>query len=432
MKLSTRQLLFVFLAGLSTLAPHCSAMEKPPESVTVLVGPDAARAQEFTVEAPLLAQLPGLQAAAIPGAGPVRVTIVPPVALEIALGCMRIATRPDAALPERTMAIATLLKRTCPTLEKTNNVLKVLDLFGATVEDAFAIAFVLHYADVNPKYARAALREYKTIPTDLQQHVSQAAYEMLNQMLARACKSTFRIKTPPEHLPPVVRAILHGMFDSLHGGNAGAAFSRTLEDITDLRGLALVPKISTITRLDLSSRDLTELPAEIGQLTQLRILNLHNNLLKSLPPEIIQLEQLRGLGLRNNRFATLTPEIARSQNLTSLDLSFNRLASLPPAVGDLTHLLELFLGNNALETVPAEIGKLTHLKTLRLDNNHLRSLPQEINQLNQLLILEIDNNHFLTAEIERTRNRLPRNCLLKGANQQNPTWADWFTGIFRG
>ena len=52
-----------------------------------------------------------------------------------------------------------------------------------------------------------------------------------------------------------------------------------------------------IKHLDLSCNQLTQLLAEIGQLTQLTTLNLKNNKLTQLPAEIGQLTQLRILDL---------------------------------------------------------------------------------------------------------------------------------------
>ena len=55
------------------------------------------------------------------------------------------------------------------------------------------------------------------------------------------------------------------------------------------------------TFLDLSGRDLGELPAEIGQLTNLTRLDLTNNNLTQLPAEIGQLTNLTVLHLTRRR-----------------------------------------------------------------------------------------------------------------------------------
>ncbi|MFX0087212.1 MAG: leucine-rich repeat domain-containing protein, partial [Candidatus Hodarchaeota archaeon] len=69
---------------------------------------------------------------------------------------------------------------------------------------------------------------------------------------------------------------------------------------------------------------LTTLPPEIGQLSQLQILSLDENQLTTLPPEIGQLPQLQILSLTRNQLTTLPPEIGRITSLISLNLEDNQ------------------------------------------------------------------------------------------------------------
>ncbi len=145
--------------------------------------------------------------------------------------------------------------------------------------------------------------------------------------------------------------------------------------------------------LNLSSMGLTELPAEIGQLTNLTELNLGSNSLKSLPPQIGQLTKLTTkLDLGSNSLSSLPPQIGQLTKLTTLDLSSNSLNSLPPEIGQLTNLIELNLYSNSLNSLPPEIGRLTELTTLDLSSNSLSSLPPEIGQLTNLIKLNLSYN----------------------------------------
>ena len=91
--------------------------------------------------------------------------------------------------------------------------------------------------------------------------------------------------------------------------------------------------------------------------------------LTTLPPEIWNLTNLRLLWLDRNQLTTLPPEIGNLKNLEWLDLFDNQLTTLPPEIGNLTNLEGLGLINNKLTTLPPEIGKLTKLEWLGLSNN---------------------------------------------------------------
>ncbi len=154
------------------------------------------------------------------------------------------------------------------------------------------------------------------------------------------------------------------------------------------------------TSLDLSSSELTSLPAEIGQLTALTQLNLRDNRLTSLPAEIGQLTALTQLNLRDNRLTSLPAEIGQLMALTQLDLMRNYLTSLPAEIGQLMALTQLDLMQNHLTSLLAEIGQLTALTQLDLRNNHLTSLPAEIGQLMALTQLNLMQNHLMSLPTE--------------------------------
>jgi|SRR5919199_711144 internalin A len=120
--------------------------------------------------------------------------------------------------------------------------------------------------------------------------------------------------------------------------------------------LQLIKKAASdrVTQLDLSRKGITELPPEIGELTNLTYLDLYNNYLTKLPPQIGQLI-----------------------NLTRLDISFNYLRNLPPQIGRLNQLTQLQIGSNQLRLLPPEMVKLTKLTELNLRGNPL-PIPPEI------------------------------------------------------
>ncbi|MEJ6480771.1 COR domain-containing protein [Nostoc punctiforme UO1] len=159
-------------------------------------------------------------------------------------------------------------------------------------------------------------------------------------------------------------------------------------------------QLSNLTELYLSNNQLSSLPPEICQLSKLTLLSLHQNQLSSLPPEICQLSNLTLLSLDNNQLSSLPLEICQLSNLTLLSLSKNKLSSLPPEICQLSKLTVQYLDNNQLRSLPLEICQLSNLTLLSLSNNQLSSLPLEICQLFNLTKLTLDNNQLSSLPLE--------------------------------
>ena len=84
-------------------------------------------------------------------------------------------------------------------------------------------------------------------------------------------------------------------------------------------------------------------------------------------------EQSSGVTIENGRVVELAfhafdltgavpAEIGQLTALRVLDLSGNQLTSLPAEIGQLTSLEVLYLANNQLTSLPAEVGQLTSLE----------------------------------------------------------------------
>ncbi|MEH2082636.1 MAG: leucine-rich repeat domain-containing protein [Nostoc sp.] len=189
-----------------------------------------------------------------------------------------------------------------------------------------------------------------------------------------------------------------------------AAYEKaTVLDLSNNQLSSLPPEISQLSnlrRLDLSNNQLSSLPPEIGQLSNLTELYLYNNQLSSLPPQFSQLSNLTELYLDNNQLSSLPPEISQLSSLTWLSLYNNQLSSLPPEISQLSSLTELYLHNNQLSSLPPEISQLFNLTELYLHNNQLSSLLPEISQLSNLTELYLDNNQLssLPPEISQLFN----------------------------
>ena len=155
-----------------------------------------------------------------------------------------------------------------------------------------------------------------------------------------------------------------------------------------------------VVALRLRSNNLSgELPAELGQLPALRVLDLASNSLSgSIPPTLGDLERLEVLRLRNNSLSgVMSAELGRLSALRILHLDRNRLSGpIPSALGNLVQLEQLTLSNNQLSgQIPAELRQLGNLRYLDLGHNGLSGLiPPALGDLGRLEWLRLVQNQL--------------------------------------
>ncbi|MEO1258031.1 MAG: COR domain-containing protein [Bacteroidota bacterium] len=148
------------------------------------------------------------------------------------------------------------------------------------------------------------------------------------------------------------------------------------------------------TSLDLRNKNLTSIPASIGQLSNLTSLSLDLNQLTSIPESIGKLSNLTSLLLNDNQLTSIPESIGKLSNLTSLSLNDNQLTSIPESIGQLSNLAVLTLYRNKLTSIPESIGQLSKLTELRLSQNQLTSIPESIGQLTNLTSLTLYLNQL--------------------------------------
>jgi Leucine-rich repeat (LRR) protein/GTPase SAR1 family protein len=155
--------------------------------------------------------------------------------------------------------------------------------------------------------------------------------------------------------------------------------------------------------LNLSYNKLTSVPESITRLTNLSTLDLSHNLLTSVPESITRLTNLSTLSLSDNQLTSLPESINRLTNLSTLDLSYNKLTSVPESITRLTNLSTLNLIKNKLRIVPESITRLTNLSTLHLSGNQLTSVPESIARLTNLSELLLWGNQLTSVPESITR-----------------------------
>lgn len=205
--------------------------------------------------------------------------------------------------------------------------------------------------------------------------------------------------------------------------------------------------ISKIHRLDLSNQNLTELPANIEQIKDLRMINLsnnpklnlnntfkrlsaHSNLevlildslgIRTIPESISQFHKLKQislayntdlflestfsklselpiefLNLTNNELTELPENIINLTTLKDLNLSYNNIKGPKTyeLLGQLPKLYSLWIDHNELKTLPTTIGNLDQIRFLYIDHNNLADIPDSMNDMKKLWVIHAGYNKF--------------------------------------
>ena len=151
-----------------------------------------------------------------------------------------------------------------------------------------------------------------------------------------------------------------------------------------------------------------QLPASLGNLSELTSLELyHNSLQGSLNP-VVKLKKLLTLDLSSNAFNGNIPgQVSNLSQLEVLNLSFNKLTgNIPASVCTIQSLLKLYLSNNLLSgSLPNNINNLTFLQFLDVSYNQLSGpLPAGFYELFGLITAQLQHNQFSGKLLNRFSN----------------------------
>ncbi|XP_035445762.2 leucine-rich repeat and calponin homology domain-containing protein isoform X2 [Spodoptera frugiperda] len=147
-------------------------------------------------------------------------------------------------------------------------------------------------------------------------------------------------------------------------------------------------------KLLLSQNIIRTVPNAVGGLQSLTYLDLSSNQLTELPREVCQMP-LQVLLVPDNMLSTLPKEIGKMTSLAELDASNNRLTQVPMTLGDCAGLRALDLSNNQLGLLPLQITYL-RLEHLDVSCNCISSLPLELRNMNTIITLNLDNNPLVS------------------------------------
>ena len=146
--------------------------------------------------------------------------------------------------------------------------------------------------------------------------------------------------------------------------------------------------------LTLLTNQLTALPQELAALRNLKTLVLNGNPLVFIPESVFELQQLEDLTLISIGISEIPEMIGKLSNLTQFDLGSNQIAQIPEAIEQLTNLMILDLNSNQITQIPEVIGQLTNLTQLNLSGNQITQIPEVIGQLTNLTQFAVFSNQI--------------------------------------
>ena len=146
--------------------------------------------------------------------------------------------------------------------------------------------------------------------------------------------------------------------------------------------LAIDPKGIEI---KLSKKNLTEIPAEISGMTQLKRLYLDGNAIAEVGSSLDALTELR-----------------------EIDISHNKLTKIPDNLGKLSKIQLFDASDNQLDEFPKALLAMPDVYHVDLRNNKLTSLPSEIKNLKKLEVIYLSGNDFTKEQRVEYRNWLPK------------------------
>ncbi|KAL3717516.1 hypothetical protein ACJRO7_009018 [Eucalyptus globulus] len=159
-----------------------------------------------------------------------------------------------------------------------------------------------------------------------------------------------------------------------------------------------IGNLQSLTRLEMESVGISELPLSIGELKNLERLCLSKCYeLRKLPDSIGGLESLLELDLSHTKVAELPDQIGNLSKLKVIRIKHSEITKIPATIG-MVEKLEEFDAKNCVNLegdIPCGIGSLYFLKILNLSYTRIRSVPTTIEQLSHLHDLHLEGCHEL-------------------------------------
>lgn len=197
--------------------------------------------------------------------------------------------------------------------------------------------------------------------------------------------------------------------DKVHFSTESALANPAEATILNLSGQDLleipkeIPQLINLKILLLNNNQIKELPAFIGSLKNLEVLDLDSNLIRSVPLEIGNLSKLNRLDMSNNEIDQVPSTFSNLQNLETLYLQFNKFTFVPQKVLQLQNLKSLDISYNRLSDLGENIGNLRNLTYLNAQENKLSLIPESLFTLHKLSYLDLGHNNISSIDYNWTQ-----------------------------
>lgn len=167
-------------------------------------------------------------------------------------------------------------------------------------------------------------------------------------------------------------------------------------------------------KLYISGHRLTELPENIRDVTELRVLEIFEQDLYRLPEGLFELSKLECLKIMTADLESIPATIAKLKNLRELFIqcaSSDRpapgfrvkskeeisLDHIPPEIGELEQLEQLTIQYTSIHELPIELEKLKHLRILNLEMGMINQRPDFLKNMKQLEYINVSQNSLLNT-----------------------------------
>jgi len=154
--------------------------------------------------------------------------------------------------------------------------------------------------------------------------------------------------------------------------------------------------------LDLSYKDLTEVPKSILDNLEITTLDLSHNKITKIPEFIKELKNLKALHLDHNQLTEIPEYLSVFKHLVELYLSGNNISEVPKFIENFKNLKRLYFSENKLKSIDLDFTKIKNLTHLTLYlNSNLEYINPSIFKLKHLIHVDYDE-----TKLEKTLSEL--------------------------